>query len=136
MEKGKIIAIDTNYWVRYLVRDNLKQAEIAKLLLERGNRGEVKLMTSWLVFFEVKWVLGSVYEFNKKEIVEALELILQLKHVKILKRNLLTETIKVWETTNLSFEDCYLMIEAKDNGAEDLATFDAKLKKKFLGFNR
>ena len=48
-----MIFIDTNYFLRLLVDDNVEQHRAAQQLFDRGAGGKVSLVTSVVVFFEV-----------------------------------------------------------------------------------
>ena len=52
--------VDTNYFLRYLLKDIPEQHEEAKRLFVAAADGKVELMTTSLVFFEVYWVLRTL----------------------------------------------------------------------------
>jgi len=57
-----MIFVDTNYFLRFLLKDIGKQHQKAKKLFEKAASGEIKLFTSMIVFFEIYWVLFSFYK--------------------------------------------------------------------------
>lgn len=126
-----MIFIDTNYFLRFLLNDVPHQHLTAKNLILKGARNEVDLCTSLVVIFEVVWVLRSYYEKNKENILRSLRKILELSFIKISEREYLEKSFFLYEKTNLSFEDCYNLIFAKNFLAEEIATFDRKLIKEF-----
>ena len=62
-----MIFIDTNYLLRFLLKDIDSQYLEAKKLLLQAARGEKKVITSTIVFFELFWVLKSYYKKDKTE---------------------------------------------------------------------
>ena len=57
-----MIFIDTNYFLRFLLKDNEKQFIEVKKLFEKAILGEIDLYTSLIVIFEIYWVLSSFYK--------------------------------------------------------------------------
>ncbi len=65
--------LDTNSLVRFLVRDDEKQAQgVRKVLLDAEKKGAI-LFVPIASTLETIWVLSSVYEYSREEIVQALE---------------------------------------------------------------
>jgi predicted nucleic acid-binding protein len=125
-----MIFVDTNYFLRYLLRDNEKQYLIASKLIEEAALGTKELFTSTIVFFELQWVLGSVYNKQKANIVPILKSILaSLPFIRIEERSLLEESLGLYEEESVSLADCYNLLVARDRKVETFATFDQKLLK-------
>lgn len=123
--------VDTNYFLRFLLKDNNLQHRSAKQLFLSAARGEIEVATSLIVFFEVYWVLKSYYEKKKDELNTILNKILSLTFIKLAEREKLTKSLKLFASTTLSLEDCYNLILAKELAVENFASFDEKLKKHF-----
>lgn len=71
-----MIALDTNILVRYLVRDDAIQAELARQLLQEQFSSERPGFVSIAATVELEWVLRSGYSFGRDAIRTAvLELI-------------------------------------------------------------
>lgn len=126
-----MIFVDTNYFLRYLLQDDQKQYQIAKQLFLAGSRGTVKLMSSTVVFFEIYWVLKSYYSVPKNKLLQTLESMLRMQFVRFYDRDILEKTIKLFDKTTLSLEDCYNLSYAKVHSAGGFKTFDKKLEKEF-----
>lgn len=123
--------IDTNYLLRFLLKDIDSQYIEAKELLLKGARGEGKLVTSTIVFFELYWVLSSYYKKNKSDLVILLKKILDLNFVILKERSILIESVKFFSKTNFDLEDCYNLSFAKEHNLKEFKTFDEKLKKQW-----
>lgn len=127
-----MIFIDTNYFLRLLLKDVKEQHQQAKALFLRGAEGRAKLLTSTIVVFEIYWVLQSSYQKRREKIIEILEKILQLEFVEIDNKEVLQEALGIYKTTNLDLEDGYNLSLAKKRGIKEFKTFDKKLGRYFL----
>ena len=123
--------VDTNYFLRYLLADDKKQYRIAKQLFLDGSRGKVKLISSTIVFFEIYWVFKSYYSAPKDKLLRSLSDIMQMQFVSFSERDILVETIKLFDKTALSLEDCYNLSFAKTHKIKEFKTFDEKLVKQW-----
>jgi|SRR3989344_1943710 len=124
--------IDTNYFIRFFIKDNIDQYKQVEDLLKKGAARKIALFTSTVVIFEVYWVLARFYKKNKFESIEILVEILKWKFIEVYERKILLKAIGIFAQTNLDLEDCYHIAFAGYNKAGDLLTFDRKLKKEFL----
>ena len=73
-----MFAVDTNVIIRYLVNDDPQQGARARALVDGG-----AVWVSKTVLLECAWVLEAVYEFERKDIVAALEAFLGLATVQV-----------------------------------------------------
>ena len=122
-----MIFIDTNYLLRFLLKDIDSQYLEAKKLLLQAARGEKKVITSTIVFFELFWVLKSYYKKDKAELISTLKKILDLNFIQLKERAILKDSIEYFGKTSLDLEDCYNLAFAKTHKIEELKTFDEKL---------
>ena len=126
-----MIFVDTNYLLRFLLKDVEKQyLEVKKLMIEAA-QGEKDLFTSTIVFFELHWVLSSYYGKNKSELLATLRDFLGLEFIRLEERSILREAIVIFESTPLSLEDAYNVVFAKKKGGKEFKTFDKKLARFF-----
>jgi len=63
-----MFGIDTSVLVRFLVRDDAQQFEIAHKIVEREVLASRRVFVSQLVLQEMEWVLRSRYGFSKPQI--------------------------------------------------------------------
>ena len=73
-----MIAVDTNVIVRFLVRDDEKQAEVARRRLKQAEGRRELLFVPLLVMLETIWVLESAYDKSRSEILEAIQAMRQM----------------------------------------------------------
>jgi len=68
-----MIALDTNILVRLLVKDDDEQSRIVFKRFKKAEKNSEILFVPLLVVLELIWVLDSVYDCNREEIVNAIE---------------------------------------------------------------
>lgn len=121
--KSKIL--DTNILIRFFTQDDEKQAKEVDEIFSKAKKGELEI--SEFILCEIVWVLLSVYELEKEEVVEKIEGILGFEKFKI-NRNLIRETLNFYRGNNISFVDAMILAHAKIEDKE-LLSFDNKLMK-------
>ena len=126
-----MIFVDTNYFLRFLLKDVDSQHKVAETLFLEAAEGKLKLFTSTIVIFEVNWVLSSFYKKDKMPVASILDEILSFPFLKITEREILSEAVKIYKENNVSLEDSYNLVFARVNAAAQFKTFDAKLAKLF-----
>lgn len=123
--------VDTNYFLRYLLRDDKKQYETAYSLFKEAILGKIKLFTSIIVFFEIYWLLSSFYQKKKGKLVNTLSDVLKMNFIQIGERDLLKRAIQIYSTSNLDLEDSYNLVFTKSRQATQIRSFDKSLMKEF-----
>lgn len=123
--------VDTNYFLRFLLKDVEKQHQKAKELFLKGAEGRRQLFTSLIVIFEIYWVLTSFYQKKKGRVVKLLEKIFDLGFIEIENRVLLEKALRVYKKVNLDLEDCYNLALARNKKIKEFKTFDERLRKQF-----
>lgn len=127
-----MIFVDTNYFLRFLLKDSEKQFLKTKTLFEDAVSGKLSLFTSTIVIFEIYWVLTSFYKTKRKSIYQNLTNIIDLGIILISDKEILLKALEIFNSTTFDLEDSYNLIYAKQNKTSQLATFDKKLEKAFL----
>lgn len=128
---NKMIFVDTNYFLRFLLKDEKKHSAVALDLFKKASFGEVELFTSLVVFFEIYWVLSSFYKTEKSNIKKVLLDILKMDFIEIENRDVLVESINNLDKFNYDLEDTFNLFFAYKNKAKDFKTFDQKLFNKY-----
>jgi len=124
----KEIIIDTNVFVRFLIKDVLFQFEKARKVFDKIEKGEIKGLVSILVVNEVVWILENFYELKRGIYIPKLLQLLLLKNLKIIevKKSLIINTLQRMEKQKFDFTDLYLSQIAD---ARKVFSFDKDLKK-------
>lgn len=121
----KRVLVDTNAWLRYLLRDNDIQYKEMALLMKKMKKGEVELVLVNEVMLEICYVLKSFYKIDKNKISKELSNLVLVKG--IIVDNIWKAVLPKYGQENLSLLDILIKCLASSNGWE-LFTFDKKLK--------
>jgi predicted nucleic-acid-binding protein len=116
-----MIAVDTNVLVRFLVRDDAKQAARAAALIQAN-----EIWVCKTVLLETEWALRSLYGFSPESLAGALRSLAGLRTV-FLEDELAVAKALDWLKEGLDFADALHLASAGD--AKEFATFDGKLAK-------
>ena len=128
--------VDTNFFLRFFLQDNLFQLPQAKKLFRQAATGQITLITSLIVFFEVYWVLSSLYGRKHQLVSRTLIAIINMKFIALPQRQILKDCLINFARFNYDLEDSYNFFYARSKKISDFATFDKKLKKKFTLLSR
>ena len=121
-----MIGLDTNVLVRYLVEEDDPQNRAADRFVEEAlNRGE-SLFVNQIVLCEVAWVLSRAYNFTRKEVGEALEMILCARQFEIEAKDLVINGLREYRKGKADFADCLIGLKNQAAGCTATVTFDRK----------
>lgn len=124
----KSFTVDTNFFLRFLLKDVPEQYEVIRGLLHNAKKDKVSLIVPQIIIFEITFSLEKYYKFSKTAIVESLKSLLAAPYFQIQDREVFKKAVELFKEYNISFPDCFLIYFAKNNKA-DLFTFDRGLKK-------
>jgi predicted nucleic-acid-binding protein len=126
--KKPVALPDTNYILRYLLRDDAKQFEETDVFFEQVRSGTQCAMILESVVTECFYVLTKHYKVPRNEAAKSMQGILAYKGTINTDRERLTAALTRFITTSLDPVDCLLAATAKD-GHYTLRTFDKALLK-------
>jgi len=115
-------AIDTNVLVRFLVKDDVKQARRARKLIESDT-----IFIPKTVLLETEWVLRYTYEFDRAAVNQALEKVCGLPQVVVEDAPAVTQALS-WHADGFDFADALHL--ASSHRAQVFCSFDQSLVKK------
>ncbi len=120
-----MIALDTNVLVRYLVRDDLQQAEAARTLLE-SLTAERPGYVCREVTVELVWVLERAYRYSRDQIAAVLEQLVATESLAIEAADDVARAAFRYRAAGAGFSDLMILAAAERSGAHPLYTFDQK----------
>ena len=129
-----MVGVDTNILVRFLVGDDEKQADKVYKLFKSIEDDKGELFIPTLVILELIWVLESVYEIVRSDILDSVSQLILMPIFKF--ENLTTIQNFIFEAQQSKFDLSDLLIahSANTNGCEVILTFDKKASKyKYFG---
>jgi predicted nucleic-acid-binding protein len=117
-------AVDTNVVVRLVTRDDPRQTARAEAFVAKG------AWVSHIVLVEVIWVLDSVFELPHKQLVIAIDMLLNHRDLVLQEPEVVSAALaRFRRRPRLGFSDCMVLESARKAGHVPLATFDKELGK-------
>jgi len=130
-EEMKKYIVDTNVFLRFLLKDHPKHFKTASKYFTQAKEGKIILILIPEVVFEIDYVLRGVYSVSKKEVVGILDSLLKSPSLEIANREMLIECVDRYKDLQVDLVDLFLYKVARKEKAEVLS-FDkdfAKIKK-------
>ncbi|MEK7504040.1 MAG: PIN domain-containing protein [Patescibacteria group bacterium] len=100
--------LDTNVFLRFLVRDSEIDYKECKVLFESIMNSKDEFITTGMVLSEISWVLGSYYKRSREETSEKLNGILKIKGLKLVDNYNWLSAIKIYRENKVKFIDAVL----------------------------
>jgi len=119
-------SLDTNVIIRFLVNDDREQAEAVKrILLDAEEKGE-SFFISDPVMLETIYVLDSVYEYQRGEILDAIESMLLMRILSFENPDVIQELVTQGRKIKIELEDLLIGLIPRASGCGTTITFDKK----------
>jgi predicted nucleic-acid-binding protein len=123
-----VIALDTNVLVRLLTRDDSRQAERARALLDERAKHDASLFVGDVVLAELAWTLERAYDLDRAGIGVAIRALLDNVTLEFESRETLRSALASFENGSAGFPDCMVVAKAKAAGCSSIATFDRRMR--------
>ena len=117
-----MIAVDTNFLVRLLTKDDLSQAKRAAKIMESND-----IFIPKTVMLETEWVLRHAYGIDKDAITKGFQKMIGLPNVRVEDQQAVFQAIS-WYESGLDFADALHL--ASSTKADKFVTFDYAFVKK------
>ena len=122
--------IDTNIFLRAIVRDDEKTFKECVTLLDNIKKGKISAYTSSLVFAEIQWTMKSFYGYKKEECIKALQSIQALPHLKTKNRTSLPQALNLFDAHAVKFIDALIASDpAIQTGKVSVISYDKDFDK-------
>ncbi len=122
-------AIDTNILIRFLVGDDELQAKKVYSIFKKAESEKKELFVPLLVVLEMIWVLESVYDISRIEILNSISDLLLMPIFKFDQLSALQQIVHSAQGNTYDLSDLLIAHSAKANGCEAVITFDKKASK-------
>jgi predicted nucleic-acid-binding protein len=122
-------ALDTNILVRFLTGDDELQAQTAYSIFKKAESEKKELFVPLLVVLEMIWVLESVYDIKRADILDAIQDLLLMPILKFDQQPALQQLLPAAKDNTYDLSDLLIALSAKINGCEAVLTFDKKASK-------
>ncbi|MBS0656344.1 MAG: type II toxin-antitoxin system VapC family toxin [Verrucomicrobia bacterium] len=124
-----MIGLDTNVLIRYLMKDDIKQFNLAEKVVESAIKRKNLMHISLVVLCEVVWVLNYTYELKREEIAKFLDKLLHAEYIEIENRQLALTAFHEYRHTKADFADCVIGLINLSFSCTTTYTFDKKAAK-------
>ncbi len=124
-QSKKTYLVDTNVLLRYLIGDNVQNAEKALALMERVESGSEEVEICSVIVAETIWTLEKFYEVPRKDIAQKLLAIFSFKGVRGSEKSSIVDALQTYASTRIDFIDCYLAARGKGQNMP-VYSFDKK----------
>jgi predicted nucleic-acid-binding protein len=124
-----VIALDTNVLVRFLLEDEAEQYRRVIALVRRATEAGDQLYVSDVVLAELVWVLRLRYNFQKSEVIDKLQLLLQARQLTFASTDRVAGAIRSFAAGKGDFADYLIREQALEDDCAAVATFDRALLK-------
>ena len=118
--------LDTNILIRFLVKDNIKQAEKVFNLFKQAESKRRLFFISNFTVIETVWVLSKLYRCSNNDILNAFNVLLSIPIINFESENLLKEFIETAKKTTLDLSDLLIGLSATYNNCKETITLDKK----------
>lgn len=122
--------IDSNIFLRLIVKENESQYLACKMLFEAIKKNKFQAVTCNLVLAEIVWVLQSYYHKNRKQVIEALRAIINLRGLEIIRKQDYHLTLNLYERFGVKYIDAAIAsIKPVYEGKWPVITYDKDFDK-------
>jgi len=121
--------IDTNILVRFLVGDDSNQAQVVYTLFKETELNKTELFVSLPVVLELLWVLESVYQIERNNIIDSLADLILMPILKFENIEAIQKFIIAAKNSKYDLSDLLIVHASNAHGCESVFTFDKKASK-------
>lgn len=119
-----IVGVDTNVLLRFIVRDDPRQARAAVAFFREQKRRAALVFINHVVLSEFVWVLARRYRFGKRELVRVIEQLLETKGLAFENDLVVTAAFETFRDSKADFADCLISEINAVGGCEKTYSFD------------
>lgn len=124
-----MIALDTNVLIRFLVRDDEKQAQIVYARFKQAESAREVLFVPLLVVLETLWVLESAYDESRNDILDSFDELKSMPILEFEKAQVVQSLLSEGRKSNADLSDLLIALAAQSCGCSGGFTFDKKAAK-------
>jgi len=121
--------LDTNVLVRFLLRDDARQAGAARRAVTNATSEGDPLVVSLITLLETDWVLRANARLDKARVVRELYGLLDSGDVAFESEPVVQQALDVYEDSNADFAECLMIAQYQRLGCTAMLTFDARAAK-------
>jgi len=116
--------LDTNVLVRFLLRDDPRQAKAAQDAIARAIAAGEPLVIGLLTTLETEWVLRTRARYGKTAILAVFKQLLETRDVEFENEDVFEQALYDFENGRADFADCLMIAQYRRLGCVAMLTFD------------
>jgi len=124
-----MIALDTNVIVRFLVRDDEKQAQTVYARFQRAEAARERFFVPLLVVLETLWVLESAYDLSRGQILASFDDLRRMPILEFEEDQVVQCFLSSARQSTADLPDLLIACSAQASGCDSGITFDKKASK-------
>jgi predicted nucleic-acid-binding protein len=121
--------IDTNVLVRFLLRDDIRQAIAARRAIAKALSEGEPLVVSLVTLLETEWVLRANGGFDKARVVRELRRLFERRDIVFEDDAVVEQSLEAYADSNADFAECLMIAQYQRLGCSSMLTFDARAAK-------
>ena len=121
------IFIDTNVFLRFLLKDDPDSYEEVVKLFELVEEGKIKPYTSNIVILEIIYVLVKTLKISRTEVLRDIQDLFSMRGLTLVEKTNTKEALKIYKQTGVKYADCLIASQVKPG--IQLCTFDQEFLK-------
>jgi predicted nucleic-acid-binding protein len=121
-------AADTNILVRYILNDDVKQADAVHRLFQECRANGEAVFIPVIVLCELLWVLDRSLNLTKPQLIQVLENMFEAGFFRFEHEAIIHRCVEFYRTGRAGFPDYVIGEISKQAGCRDTVTFDRALR--------
>lgn len=123
---ARMVAVDTNVLIRYIVQDDRHQAAAASRLIDRAAAQGMTIYVSLVTLVEIVWVLQRTYGFSREQTAATVDALLAADALMLQNEYEVHTANEIFRETSADFPDALIAAVAEWAGCSTTLTFDRK----------
>ncbi len=124
----KTYFIDSNIFIRYFLKDNPAQFQIATRYFNQAKNQEINLVIIPEIILEIDYVLRKVYQLPKSKILYALKSLVAIPYLDCRKKEFIINALALYKSVGVDLVDIFLYQQAQAENAQ-VFSFDKDFQK-------
>jgi predicted nucleic-acid-binding protein len=124
-----VVGLDTNVLVRFLLRDDRRQAEAARAAIAGAVASGTPILVSLLTLLETEWVLRARAGIGKRGVIALFKMLLEARDIVFDQEEVVEEALYTFENGRADFAECLMAAHYRRLGCDAMLTFDMKAAK-------
>lgn len=121
------VFIDTNVWMRFFIKTDLRQYEGAIALISAIEQGSMRAYTSTIVLLEIAYVAEKVYKIPHEDVLNWFSVIQKIRSLTLIEKTSFPLALQYHKRYGVKLADCIITSQISQDMM--LITFDKEFRK-------